>query len=89
MLTFRTQAIPGQDRQWTAERIHDHRAHYLTYEGPLTGGRGRVDRVASGEFRWLEVADGRLGLRLLGPGGGRVIGEDLGTHWHFALEPDA
>ena len=28
--------------------IHDHRREYLEYEGPISGGRGRVRRVASG-----------------------------------------
>ncbi|MDF1809750.1 MAG: hypothetical protein P1U42_08650 [Phycisphaerales bacterium] len=31
-----------------ATRIADHRAHYLTYEGPISGNRGDVSRVANG-----------------------------------------
>ena len=31
-----------------AEPIHDHRRRYLTYEGPISGGRGKVRRVAAG-----------------------------------------
>lgn len=35
-----------------AEALADHRAHYLDYEGPLSGSRGSVRRVASGELVW-------------------------------------
>ena len=33
-----------------ATRLADHRSAYLDYEGPLTGNRGHVARVASGTF---------------------------------------
>ncbi len=33
---------------FTAQRIPDHRAVYLEYEGEISGGRGRVTRVAAG-----------------------------------------
>jgi hypothetical protein len=32
-----------------ARRIPDHRTAYLTYEGPVSGDRGQVSRVARGE----------------------------------------
>ena len=35
-------------QRFLAERIGDHRAVYLDYEGPIAGGRGRVARIASG-----------------------------------------
>ena len=38
---------PGTIR-FDAERIGDHRRDYLTFEGPLSGGRGWVRREASG-----------------------------------------
>ncbi len=31
------------------KRIKDHRREYLTYEGPVSGGRGRVEIFDSGE----------------------------------------
>ncbi|HBE68769.1 MAG TPA: hypothetical protein DDW52_11540 [Planctomycetaceae bacterium] len=34
----------------SAERLIDHRRHYLTYEGPVSGNRGEVKRVASGTY---------------------------------------
>lgn len=35
--------------QVAARRIADHRTAYLTYEGPVSGDRGHVTRVARGE----------------------------------------
>jgi hypothetical protein len=35
-----------------ATRLADHRLAYLDYEGPVSGGRGSVTRVACGEFEW-------------------------------------
>jgi len=38
-----------------AERIADHRHAYLTYEGPVSGNRGEVRRVAAGQIsRWSD-----------------------------------
>ncbi len=37
--------------EWVlAESLPDHRIAYLTYEGPVTGGRGSVSQVHSGTF---------------------------------------
>ena len=72
--------------------IGDHRMAYLTYEGELSGGRGRVDRVASGTARavsWaasgalLEVSlggfSGRVQLRREGDAEAREGGEQRWT----------
>src|SRR5262245_38456350 len=51
LLTFRTPARidqPGLTR-FEAERLDDHRAAYLDYEGVISGGRGTVSRIATGE----------------------------------------
>jgi hypothetical protein len=37
-----------------AVRIADHRPAYLTYEGPVSGGRGTVTRLASGRVAALD-----------------------------------
>ncbi|MFG0282948.1 MAG: hypothetical protein ACF8R7_00870 [Phycisphaerales bacterium JB039] len=49
-----------------AERIADHRRRYLTYEGPISGNRGRVRRLAEGQLAIhidedTLVARGRVG----------------------------
>lgn len=48
-----------------AERIADHRAIYLDYEGELSGGRGRVRRIDRGPALMRE-RDGTIELRLDG-----------------------
>lgn len=39
-----------------AERIHDHRKHYLAYEGPVSGDRGAVRRLDRGSYRLRSLA---------------------------------
>jgi hypothetical protein len=68
-----------------AERLADHRAAYLEYEGPVSEGRGQVVRVAEGSYELLArddesweiaVADGslpgRIVLRRVASGDGRA-----------------
>jgi hypothetical protein len=45
-------------------RLADHRATYLDYEGPVSGGRGVVARWAGGECRVLEASDERWEVEL-------------------------
>jgi len=49
-----------------ARALSDHRAAYLDYEGPVTGGRGEVRRVDGGTFDRLEWNDDRVRVRLRG-----------------------
>ena len=41
-----------------AEKLPDHRQAYLTFEGEISGGRGRVKRVEQGICRATRSADG-------------------------------
>lgn len=53
--SFRSDAAPwegGAAMPWNAVATPDHRCAYLEYEGPVSGGRGSVVRLASG---WVEV----------------------------------
>ncbi len=45
------------------ESIGDHRRAYLTYEGPISNGRGWVEQRESGTYEW--VAEGKI-VRLNG-----------------------
>ena len=58
--------------QWAAgvlaERAADHRAVYMTYEGPVSGGRGEVKRAAAGAGECVAVAAGKVQVRLDGIG---------------------
>lgn len=59
LVTFRTrERVDRADEiEFDAERISDHRAAYLDFEGELSGGRGRVERVAAGNARDLFDGD--------------------------------
>ena len=55
---------PGQ--AIAARKLPDHRAAYLAYEGPVRGGRGRVDILDSGTYELLAEDESRLRIRLAG-----------------------
>lgn len=50
-----------------ALRVFDHRKKYLTYEGPISGGRGSVTRYDGGDLRILETGRERWLFDLSGP----------------------
>ena len=47
-----------------AERLPDHRRAYLDYEGPISGNRGQVQRVASGSYEVVSWSEERIELRV-------------------------
>lgn len=49
---WRLLAEPARGKPITAEPLPDHRPLYLDYEGPVSGGRGRVFRWDAGTFTW-------------------------------------
>lgn len=54
LLTWSLVSLPSAECATVeATRLDDHRTAYLEYEGPLTGERGSVTRVTSGEFSWI------------------------------------
>ncbi len=51
--------------QWLqALRIADHRAAYLSYEGPISGNRGTVRRIASGRVIRCQGTETKLSLTI-------------------------
>src|SRR5581483_7197270 len=50
--TWRLSSPPAPGQTVVAEASFDHRRHYLDYEGPVSGGRGRVTRWDAGTFTW-------------------------------------
>jgi hypothetical protein len=53
---------------WDGELLDElppHRSVYLDYEGPISGDRGQVQRVATGRFRWMELSTEKLTLELV------------------------
>ncbi len=53
---------------FTAERIADHRRLYLDYEGPISGGRGEVRRIAAGDAEIVTETGESLEVRIRFPG---------------------
>ena len=49
-----------------AKRLPDHRREYLSYEGPVSGGRGRVDRIDQGRYELLAADEGLWSVVLKG-----------------------
>lgn len=47
---------PPAESLWAA--LPDHRAAYLRWQGPVSGGRGAVRRVESGTLEWLPARPG-------------------------------
>src|SRR5439155_2482683 len=64
--SWRLLAEPVRGRAIAAEPLPDHRRLYLDYEGPLSGGRGRVVRWDAGDFEWEAVAEAEVRVRLAG-----------------------
>ena len=97
LLTFRVQERIDRPEEgsgrFTATRLADHRRAYLIYEGPVSGERGSVTRVAEGT---CELQDRTDGIRILGSFGGEVwvydgqplrSGDDSDT-WQFVTSMD-
>jgi hypothetical protein len=69
LATWRLDCNPFVEPRGRAAAIADHRRAYLTYEGPLTGGRGSVRRMEAGEAEVVERAGSGLRAILCGNGG--------------------
>lgn len=86
LVTFRVQDRPDSAdiSAFAAQRIGDHRRVYLDFEGDVSGGRGRVERVAAGVVERLsEGADFEVVVRF-----GGVVKQWRGRHmggdrWEF------
>ena len=79
LATWRLSESPtglGPGDSLPAERLADHRAEYLTYEGPVSRGRGRVNRLDRGPFDLIEAGENRWEFELSG----------VQMHGRFVLE---
>ena len=91
LLTWRTADRPDRADAFVAEAINPHRALYLCYEGPLSGGRGHVRRVASGRAEWIHRHDDSATVRIRWSDGAihRYEGRREGERWRFVARPDS
>jgi hypothetical protein len=64
--TWALENEPGGGKTIAAEALSDHRLDYLTYEGPISGGRGEVTRWDAGTYDALQVGKSVLRVRLAG-----------------------
>ncbi|MBI1312570.1 hypothetical protein GC176_14855 [bacterium] len=70
--TWRLDQVPRNAASIPVERLPDHRSAYLDYEGPVSGNRGTVRRIDTGEFTLLEScagssdSEGSIAFRLTG-----------------------
>jgi hypothetical protein len=63
LMTWRVKNGPNQWQdggEIGAVRIEDHRAVYMTYEGPISGGRGEVKRVREGAAHVVAEREGTV-----------------------------
>ena len=58
------EALPAPGQTVEAEQLADHRLAYLEYEGPVSGDRGSVSRVAAGDFELIAESSEELRVRL-------------------------
>lgn len=68
---WRLLSEPARGTVVRAEPLPDHRLHYLDYEGPVSGGRGRVVRWDAGTFDWEADCPDEIRIRMAG---GRMTG---------------
>lgn len=68
LMTFRLdRAIEPKRMGWAeAERLEEHRSAYLTYEGEVSGGRGRVSREWACKAEVGEESAGYVEVRMEG-----------------------
>ncbi len=79
-------AAPPSERIWIpAQALPDHRLHYLTYEGDVSGGRGHVRRWDAGEYGWREETADQVCVWLEGTrlSGQAVLQRDRRGEWQF------
>ena len=89
--TWRLDAIPDRCASCQAIRIADHRPIYLDYEGPISGDRGEVRRVADGEFVWVEDSPCRIVIRVRGKyysGAFTMVKGQGGAEWTLNYCPE-
>lgn len=93
LVSFRVQARPdtaGVGVELEAVRTGDHRSLYLEFEGEVSGGRGWVRRIGTGELRSITETGLQMQLVVRWDGGsGEQVWNgtaDLGAGWRVARD---
>ena len=90
--TWELNALPTPGEIVLAQQLADHRLDYLSYEGPITGGRGTVRRYDCGTYELLRDSELEIEARLHG---GQLNGRmqlirdqaNPAIPWRLSLEP--
>ena len=91
--TWALESQPAGGEPIAAEGLADHRAEYLTLEGPLSGGRGSVERWDEGRFCWQQAETAEIVVQLAGNRlRGRAVltrlpGSDQRWRFFFTADP--
>jgi hypothetical protein len=64
--TWALEDEPAPGAQIAAERLADHRLAYLSYEGPVSQGRGEVVRWDRGEFELVAQSEDEIVVDVAG-----------------------
>jgi hypothetical protein len=90
--TWRLARPPDTAGPIDAEALPDHRVAYLEYEGPVSGGRGTVERWEVGTYEIVESTDDGVVVRFVGR---KLIGvaslerPASDTRWIFHRRPSS
>ena len=90
--TWALQEPPEAGKTTGATALDDHRAAYLDYEGPVSGGRGSVTRWDAGTYQLVRQSEEELVVTLAGARlSGRVTlarASDNPDSWTVSLAAD-
>lgn len=88
LVTYRLGGLPcnSESSRSSVLRLVDHRLEYLEYEGPISGGRGAVRRLAGGIYAAGESLQAPISLKSATLNAQVVIpaaevGERVEFHW--------
>lgn len=87
--TFRLLRHPDPHVWIPSEALPDHRLHYLTYEGPVSGDRGVVRRLFEGHYdRLTDDSDLELALQFTGtaPAPKALLRVGSSSEWEWRFE---
>jgi len=91
LLTWRTGERPDRADRFEGSRIGHHRAAYLLHEGPVSGGRGSVRRLASGTVCWERLEEACLIVSIRWSEADIRVYEgrsEDGAEWQFVVRRD-
>jgi len=90
--TWAVENMPKTGEVVSAEKLPDHRLHYLDYEGDVSGNRGHVSRVDSGMYDLVEDQPTAIIASLRGEklrGTIALSQDETEPHrWRVSLSPD-